>query len=381
MSTRWFLSGIAFLVSLTLATGAVAQQPSATRAASTPGASVDQLSQQAYQLAQSAKSLDELTESLRVCSQAMKATPTAEQKQYIQKLAGWIYNKRGEVLVKLAEQTANSDQQRSAGYEKAAAKDFDLSVQFDKTRWKSRFNRAVSVAMTGDYRKALQDLDFVVEKQPKHKNALFNRAEILLQLGEYQRAQSDYTQVIQLDPRDAAAHAGRGIALAAIGQSDNAMADLNKVVQLEPENATAYVDRADLYAALADWKRAASDYRMAIKLDSQSARAYQNVAWLMATCPDENFRDPSLAVKAAKRAIDLQGPTYLGLDTYAAALASVGQFAKAVSAQQQAVQASPAEERAELEQRLGLYRQQRMYVERTSDSNVRLASAEEELLQ
>lgn len=357
-------------------------QPTRTqpgRTATSP-AGAEQLSRQAYQSAQTAKTLEELTESLRICSNAMKASPTPGQKKYIQELAGWIYNKRGEALVRLAEQTAATDEKRSAEYEQAAANDFDLSVRFDNTRWKSRFNRAISKAMVGDYDAALLDLNFVLEQEPNHKNAHFNRAEILLQRGEYEQAVMDYGQVVTLDPQDAAAYAGRGIALAAIGRTDEAVVDLNAVVRLEPENASAYVDRADLYAAMGDWKRAASDYRVAIKLDGESARAYQNVAWLMATCPEEQYREPALAVKAAKRAIDLQGPTYLGLDTYAAALASAGDYARAISAQQQAMNAAPPAERQMLASRLALYRQRQPYLEPLStDSNVRLASAEEEV--
>lgn len=382
MRTRWIGHGLGIIVLVFFSQSAFAQQPqrgAPQQRARTAVASAEQLSQQAYQLAQTAKSLEQLTESLRICGQAMKASPTPEQKDYIQKLAGWIYNKRGEALVKLADQTVATDEKRSAQYEAAAGKDFDLSIRFDGQRWKPRFNRAVSKAMMGEYNIALQDLDYVVQQQPTHKNARFNRAEILLQLGDYQRAIADYTDVLKLDPNDGAAYAGRGIALAAVGQADEAMADLNAVVRLQPEGAAGYVDRADLYAALGDWKRAAGDYRIAISIDKDMARAYQNVAWLMATCPEEQFRSPELAVKAAKRALDLQGPTYLGLDTYAAALASIGEFAKATLAQQQAISSAPTAEQTALQNRLALYQQQRPYVERTTnDGNVRLASAQED---
>ena len=80
--------------------------------------------------------------------------------------------------------------------------------------------------------------------------------------------------------------------------------------------------------------------------DDTMARAYQNVAWLMATCPEERFRNPTLAVRAAKKALELDGATYLGWDTYAAALASVGQYAQATAAQRKAVSSAPAEEKS-----------------------------------
>lgn len=349
------------------------QQPSAE--------TVQSLTQTAHRKASSAKTLEEFTEALRICGQAMKSNPTAKQKAYIHQLAGWTYNKRGETLVKLAEDTATTDAKRAAEYEQAAVKDFGLAVRFDAKEWKPRFNRAVSVAMLGDYKTAVADLDFVVRSQPKHKNALFNRAEILLQLGEYERAIADYGAVLKIDANDGAAYAGRGIALSALGDSESALLDLNQVVRLKPESAAAYVDRADLYAALGNWERAAGDYRVAIGLDDRMGRAYQNVAWMMATCPEKRFRNPNLAIRAAKRAIDLDGATYLGLDTYAAALASIGQFADAAATQQKAIAAAPAGDKVDLTQRLALYQQERPFIERAVTSNIQLAAAEEEATQ
>lgn len=371
MRARFFVS-VSIAASLVLISfgSAGAQQGSTPTAQS--------LTTNAHALASSAKTLKEFTEALRVCGRAMKADPTPEQKQYINKLAGWTYNKRGEALVELGEDTAETDAQRAAEYEKAAVNDFELAIRFDQTNWRPRFNRAVSVAMQGDYETAVSDLTIVIRAQPKHKNALFNRAEILLQLGEYDRATADYAAVIKLDPNDGAAYAGRGIALSAMGDSENAMHDLNQVVRLDPESATAYVDRADLHAALGNWERAAGDYRVAIRIDNTMGRAYQNVAWLMATCPVERFRNPELAIRAAQRAIELEGQTPLGWDTYAAALASAGHFAKAAQAQEKAIRSAPEAEKADFQTRLALYQQQRPFVEQSADVRVQLATAEEE---
>jgi tetratricopeptide (TPR) repeat protein len=348
----------------------------------TPDAeNVATLTQKAHRIASSAKTLEEYTEALKVCGQAMKAGPTEKQKEYINQLAGWAYNKRGETLVKLAESTAATDAKSAAEYEQVAVKDFGLAAQFTPSDWKPRFNRAVSVAMLGDYKLALNDLDFVIRSQPNHKNALFNRAEILLQQGRYEHAIADYTEVLKLNPNDSAAYAGRGIALSALGDTQNALGDLNHVVRLQPENAQAYVDRADLYAALGNWERAAGDYRVAIRLDDTMGRAYQNVAWMMATCPEKRFRNPNLAVRAAERAIKLDGETYLSLDTLAAALASVGKFNEAQQAQQRAIAAAPEGDRSDLMQRMALYQQSRPFIERPVTGNVQLATAEEEVMQ
>lgn len=372
MRTRIHLrSFVALLLAFAITNAALAQQPDAENAQS--------LMQKAHQLSGTAKTLEDFTEALRVCGKAVNSNPTDAQKDYIHKLAGWTYNKRGETLVKLAENTAPTDAKRAAEYEQAAVKDFGLSAQFNKKDWKPRFNRAVSVAMLGDYKTALLDLDFVINAQPNHKNALFNRAEILLQQGRYEHAIADYGEVLKLNPDDSAAYAGRGIALSALGDTKNALKDLNHVVRLQPENAQAYVDRADLYAALGNWERAAGDYRVAISLDDTMGRAYQNVAWMMATCPEKRFRNPDLAVRAAQRAIQLDGENYLALDTLAAAYASVGKFKDATNAQQKAIAAAPTGDRSDLSRRLALYQEKRSFIESPVSSNIQLATAEEEV--
>ena len=74
-------------------------------------------------------------------------------------------------------------------------------------------------------------------------------------------------------------------------------------------------------------KRAATDYRGAVEIDPNLARAYQGAAWLMATCPDEKFRNQKVALQAAKKAIEIGGDDNARfLDTLAAAYADTGQF-------------------------------------------------------
>ena len=369
---------VCLLVCFLATASAQRARPQAARQAGPQSAQA--MCKQAHQLAKSAKTLKDLNSALEICGKVSGTNPAPEQKAYIHKLASWTYNRRGEMLVEMAEEIAGSDPQQAKSYEHTAVQDFGLSAQFDSTNWKPRFNRAVSVAMLGNYETALSDLDFVISKKPTHQNAIFNRAEILLQLGEYDRAAADYATILKANPNDAAAYAGRGIALSALGETKAALQDLNAVVRLKPEEAVGYVDRADLYSSMGNWERAAGDYRVAIGLDNSIGRAYQNVAWLMATCPEQRFRDPALAVRAAKRAIELDGQTHLGLDTYAAALAATGEYEKAVAAQKRAVDVAPAEEKQDLAKRLALYQTRRPFVDPTVESDVQLATALEEVV-
>ena len=86
----------------------------------------------------------------------------------------------------------------------------------------------------------------------------------------------------------------------------------------------------------------------------------------MATCPDESYRDTELALKAAERAIQLDGSEdYRYLDTLAAAQANVGQYSQAAETLMGAVDVAPEEIRPELKERMTLYQAQRPYRDNT----------------
>ncbi len=64
-----------------------------------------------------------------------------------------------------------------------------------------------------------------------------------------------------------------------------------------------------------------------MKIDDKLGAAYRGAAWIMATCPDERFRNPEAALAAAQKAMEFDGdkdPRYI--DTLAAAYAVNGQF-------------------------------------------------------
>ena len=137
-----------------------------------------------------------------------------------------------------------------------------------------------------------------------------------------------------------------------------ALADYHQAVRLDPNNAAAYTNRGDMYADFGRWANASSDYRTAIKLNPSLGRAYQSAAWLMATCPDEEFRNPDQALEAAEKAIELDGETdYRYLETLAAAEANAGHFADAIDTQAKAIEVTPVDYRQSAQQRMELYEQ------------------------
>ncbi len=174
--------------------------------------------------------------------------------------------------------------------------------------------------------KALVDFDAVIRLNPNYANAWFNRGQLKYDQNDVTGALEDYNQAIQLQSNDASFFNSRGHANYRLGQLREALADYNRAVQLNPEDAISLLNRGDAYREQGMYGPAASDYRDAIRINPKLGRAYLQTAWLMATCPDQRFRDTEKAISTAQHAIELDGEIdYRYPDTLAAAQASARQ--------------------------------------------------------
>jgi tetratricopeptide (TPR) repeat protein len=301
-----------------------------------------------------AASADDFTGIIDAIAAAQKLDLSPENAAYFKSLLAWSYNRRGEAVI---EQLAGaSDQQQAAKLAAHALADFETSLQHDDTRWKTYVNRGVSYAQAGRLKEAEADMSTAVRLNPQYANAWFNRGEIYYQLGQYDKAIADYQQVLRLSPRDFDAVTSIGHAYFVQQEYDNAILWYDRALQLQPRNAAALANRGDAYHRKGQWQRAGADYLAAVALDENLGRVYQSGAWLWATCPIAEARNPAEAVKAAEKAIALDGDgNYQYLDTLAAAYARAGDFDKARTAIAQSIAKAPADEHDVLKMRQQLY--------------------------
>ena len=221
----------------------------------------------------------------------------------------------------------------------SAQADFEAAVKLDKTNWRAIHNRGVGYAARTKFAEAAADFDEVIRLHADFAAVWFNRGELRSQNADFNGAIDDYNQALKLQPNDPSALIGRGHAWYQLGENEEALKDYDRALELDGQRATTFVYRAAALAEAGRYAAAADDYRAAIRLEPNSAASYQAAAWLMATCPDEEFRDAKLAVKASRRAIELRGEDeYRDQETLAAALAEDGQFDAAVKAQQRAIE-------------------------------------------
>jgi tetratricopeptide (TPR) repeat protein len=307
------------------------------------------LVKEAFKKSDVAKNEGDYSEIIALCEEGIKSGATRENAAYARKLCAWAYNRRGERFAEL-------------GNEQEALKDFSSAISYEASNWRAIHNRGVSNATLGKTNEALADFSRALQINRNYANTWFNRAELLADRGEFVRAATDYGEAIRLSPKETEFYVGRGRAFARIGRVREAMQDFTAAIRLDPENAQALVSRAEVYLASRDWGRAAADYRDAIQLDEKLGSAYQGAAWIMATCPDERYRNEELALSAAQKALELDGdkdPRYI--ETLAAAYANAGQYDSAVVILQGHLDKMPDQFVPGAQARIQLYKSERPY--------------------
>ncbi len=303
----------------------------------------------ARELAVDASTIGDFGDVVDQCHRALDAGPDKPTALALANLAAWAYNRRGELVA-------------NGGDEHAAFEDFQEALRLDPDCWPALHNRGVTLARYAQQTEALADFNRVVELAPNFVVARYNRGEVLGQLVRWQEAVDDYTVALKSMPDEASLYTARGFALHQLQKTTEAVSDFNTAIRLDDTQSDAYVGRGNLYAAERLYEQAAADFQQALRLDRNSATAYRSVAWLLATCPLEQYQSGGKAVEAAHRFAKLLGEeSPMVLDTLAVAYAGAGDFRKAITYEQQAIVLASETDRPAYEARLALYRRGEPY--------------------
>jgi tetratricopeptide (TPR) repeat protein len=182
------------------------------------------------------------------------------------------------------------------------------------------------------YEKALANFNMAIELDPRMASAWYNRGKTYYDLRQYEKAVADYSKAIELDPKYVKAWYNRGVAYSRLQQHDKALADSSKALELDPKFARAWYRRGIGYCNLQQYDKALADLSKATELDPKKANAWNSLAWLCATCPDQNFRDTRKAVRCAQKAVELAPAEGNHWNTLGAAHYRAGEWKLAVEA-------------------------------------------------
>lgn len=267
--------------------------------------------------------------------------------------------------------TRGSAYQQKGEADKALS-DFNQAIRLDPKSARAYCDRGILEAdLLQQPNKALADYDEAIRLAPNFERAYINRGVHLLEQHDYERAISDFSRAIQLTSNEPRTRAYRAYAYAKLGQRDRALADATAGTRLSLEEmplmrAEDLEVRAGAYRILGQQELALRDFREAVRVMPKGSKANGMLAWFLATCPEERFRNGGDAVSAAKKACDLRhwkgSECY---DTLAVAYAEAGDFDQAIKYEKQALNDSSLapKEREERQKRLALFEERKPFRE------------------
>lgn len=158
-------------------------------------------------------------------------------------------------------------------------------------------------------------------------------------------------------PPDAASYYERGRYFYDREEYDKAIADMNAAIRLDPHLSQSHALRGCAFCQIGRYAESVEDLGRAITLSPKNWFALDGLAWIRATCPDDEFRDGEQAVAQSSQACELSAfDPWFCLGTLAAANAEVGDFEEAIRWARESLRLAPEKYREECRDRLKLYK-------------------------
>ncbi len=308
-----------------------------------------------YALTQTASKASDYTEIIEACQTGLKTKALSKKKSdYIKSLEAWAYNRRANARFDLSRDMRSIQNVDQANAILAQAEsDYQAALERSPANWRPKNGLGMVNVEKGELFKAIEVFGELTQSIPKKTQGWFNRGETWYQLGQYEKALADYEQVLELNASDLQAMTGKAHSLYQMGEHEKALAEYQVVNRMMPTSHTALLNTGDCHQTLGQWKEAYDCYFSAVS-EKPIAEGYQKAAWLLATCPDEEFFRPKMALNLANKAIELGGENVRNFDTLAAAQAANGDLESARKSQELAIAMSGSKE-GELHDRLAKY--------------------------
>jgi tetratricopeptide (TPR) repeat protein len=225
-------------------------------------------------------------------------------------------------------------------------------------------NRGITHRERDSLPEAIADFTEAIRLEPQYALAHSNRGWAYRLLGEYDRALADYDEAIRLEPRDAGHHNNRGVVHRDRGDLARALEDFNTALRMDPNLDAAYLNRAGLLRLRGDYEQLLNDLAAVQQRQPQDARAATELAWFLATCPEDRYRNGKRAALVALQACAATAwRDVAALEALAAGLAEYGDFRQAATRQLQALQLAGEKQTPAMRKRLELYRAGRPFHE------------------
>jgi tetratricopeptide (TPR) repeat protein len=223
------------------------------------------------------------------------------------------------------------------GRDDEAIKEAERAIELKPSDSGGHLELAISVKRS-DPERAMAEARRAIDLGPEDSSAYQLLMSCLFESRRYNEAADLGRELLAVTPFDAAAHTSLASVLAENGDLVSAVQHLGYVMMLRPELEQAHAQLRQILLSLAKQPGGLERLRRIAANAPDSPRMLDELAWLLATYPDSNSRDGTEAVRLAQHACDLTARRIPALlDTLAAAYAEAGDFSRAISAAEEAL--------------------------------------------
>lgn len=189
-----------------------------------------------------------------------------------------------------------------------------------------------------EFEKAAEHFSNAWRTNPGNVPSLLNLVSALMETGDNTRAHDELQTFLKREPEDAAVRVYLAQVLLRMERTNDAIKQLEDVVQQQPKASRAWLHLSQLETARGNWAKAVNHLKRVTKLVPNDPNFEAELAWLLATVPDPEIRNGTVALEIAKRsatATERKDPRIL--EILAAAHAETGDFELAGQALRQAI--------------------------------------------
>ncbi len=223
------------------------------------------------------------------------------------------------------------------GRDEEAIKEAERATELSPADSAAHLQLAISLKRS-DTERAIAEARRAIELGPENSLAYQFLTNCFLELRRYNEVSDLGREWLTVSPYDATVHAVLGTAMAENGDLTAAAQHLGYVMMLRPEAEQAHARLRQILLSLAKEPDALQRLREIAVNAPDSPRMLDELAWLLATYPDSRSRDGTEAVQLAERACALTDRRIPALlDTLAAAYAEAGDFARAITTIEEAL--------------------------------------------
>ena len=271
------------------------------------------------------------------------------------------------LMVKLASTSQAASSTRALEF---AKREYQKTLELDDDNFDALVGLGNVAARQGKVANAMESFEASLQINPDSWQVRVLLGRLYISQKKISEAMEQLTLALQSQPTNGDLAAEYGALMMQMGQYEKAITALRIADDTKPNDPKISRLFADSLLATGETKTARIKYASALANNPRDLDSRIRLAWIMATAEDENLRDSKQAVQLVQQAISAGSSDAAARQTFAAALASEGQFQQAIQQQSAAMQMLPRRSTQfnSATRRLELYQAGKPYRQKDADA-------------